>query len=310
MRQSREPEERPRHVITPRSVRAIEREEGLLFPLSIDETKAIVKAALDEDAAFNDVTTLATVRSDRRTHATLVARQPGIIAGVLLAIEAFRQLDDAVTVRVDAEDSTRVGAATPVLFLTGKARCLLSAERVALNFMQHLSGIATLTRQYVDLVEGTGAKILDTRKTLPGWRRLEKFAVRAGGGKNHRTNLAAGVLIKDNHLAAVDGDIAVAVQRARELAPKGTKIEVECDTRDQVERAIAANADIIMLDNMALEVMRECVELVDGRAILEASGGVTRDRVRSIADTGVDWISIGALTHSAPALDLALDFDP
>jgi nicotinate-nucleotide pyrophosphorylase (carboxylating) len=291
-------------------VRAIEREEGLLFPLSIDETKAIVKAALDEDAAFNDVTTLATVRSDRRTHATLVARQPGIIAGVLLAIEAFRQLDDAVTVRVDAEDSTRVGAATPVLFLTGKARCLLSAERVALNFMQHLSGIATLTRQYVDLVEGTGAKILDTRKTLPGWRRLEKFAVRAGGGKNHRTNLAAGVLIKDNHLAAVDGDIAVAVQRARELAPKGTKIEVECDTRDQVERAIAANADIIMLDNMALEVMRECVELVDGRAILEASGGVTRDRVRSIADTGVDWISIGALTHSAPALDLALDFDP
>jgi nicotinate-nucleotide pyrophosphorylase (carboxylating) len=310
MKPSREPEERPRHVITPRSVRAIEREEGLLFPLSIDETRAIVKAALDEDAAFNDVTTLATVRSDRRTHATLVARQPGIIAGVLLAIEAFRQLDDAVTVRVDAEDSTRVGAATPVLFLTGKARCLLSAERVALNFMQHLSGIATLTRQYVDLVEGTGAKILDTRKTLPGWRRLEKFAVRAGGGKNHRINLAAGVLIKDNHLAAVDGDIAVAVQRARELAPKGTKIEVECDTRAQVERAVAANADIIMLDNMGLDVMRECVELVDGRATLEASGGVTRDRVRAIADTGVDWISIGALTHSAPALDLALDFDP
>jgi nicotinate-nucleotide pyrophosphorylase (carboxylating) len=310
MKPSREPEERPRHVITPRSVRAIEREEGLLFPLSIDETRAIVKGALDEDAAFNDVTTLATVRSDRRTHAMLVARQPGIIAGVLLAIEAFRQLDDAVTVRVDAEDSTRVGAATPVLFLTGKARCLLSAERVALNFMQHLSGIATLTRQYVDLVEGTGAKILDTRKTLPGWRRLEKFAVRAGGGKNHRINLAAGVLIKDNHLAAVDGDIAVAVQRARELAPKGTKIEVECDTRAQVERAVAANADIIMLDNMGLDVMRECVELVDGRATLEASGGVTRDRVRAIADTGVDWISIGALTHSAPALDLALDFDP
>ena len=306
----REPEERPKHVITPRHVRAIEREEGLLFPLSADETKAVVRAALDEDAAFNDITTIATVLSDRRTHATLVARQPGIIAGVLLAIEAFRQLDDAVTVRVDAEDSTRVGAATPVLFLTGKARCLLSAERVALNFMQRLSGIATLTRQYVDLVEGTGAKILDTRKTTPGWRRLEKFAVRAGGGKNHRYNLAAGVLIKDNHLAAVDGDIGLAVQRARELAPKGTKIEVECDRQEQVQRAVEARADIIMLDNMPLDVMRACVELVDGRAIVEASGGVSRDRVRAIAETGVDWISVGALTHSAPSLDLALDFDP
>ena len=310
MNPSRQPEDRPRHVITPRSVRAVEREEGLLFPLSVEETKTLVRAALDEDAAFNDITTIATVRSDRRTHATLVARQPGVIAGVLLAIEAFRQLDDAMTVRVDAEDSTRVGAATPVLFLTGKARCLLSAERVALNFMQHLSGIATLTRHYVDLVEGTGARILDTRKTIPGWRRLEKFAVRAGGGKNHRYNLAAGVLIKDNHLAAVDGDIALAVQRARELAPPGTKIEVECDRKEQVERAVAARADIIMLDNMTLDAMRECVALVDGRATVEASGGVTRDRVRAIAETGVDWISVGALTHSAPALDLALDFDP
>jgi len=173
MSPSQQPEDRPRHVITPRSVRAVEREEGLLFPLSIEETKTLVRAALDEDAAFNDITTIATVRSDRRTHATLVARQPGVIAGVLLAIEAFRQLDDAMTVRVDAEDSTRVGAATPVLFLTGKARCLLSAERVALNFMQHLSGIATLTRHYVDLVEARAPGFSTRARRFPAggdWR--------------------------------------------------------------------------------------------------------------------------------------------
>jgi nicotinate-nucleotide pyrophosphorylase (carboxylating) len=310
MSPARRPDDSPRHVVTPVSVRAIRRDELLFYPLTTDETAKLVRAALDEDGAFNDITTLATLRSDRRTHATLVARQPGVIAGVPLAIEAFRQLDESVTVRVDAEDGTKVGGATPVLFLTGKARSLLSAERVALNFMQRLSGIATLTRGYVDAISGTKAKILDTRKTTPGWRRLEKYAVRAGGGTNHRMDLATCVLIKDNHLAAVDGDIALAVQRARELAPAGTKVEVECDRREQVERALAAGADIIMLDNMTLPDMRECVELVKGRAIVEASGGVTRERARAIADTGVDWISVGALTHSAPAMDLALDFDP
>jgi nicotinate-nucleotide pyrophosphorylase (carboxylating) len=227
----------------------------------------------------------------------------------MLAIEAFRQLDESVNVRVDAEDGVRVSAASPVLFITGKARAILSAERVALNFMQRLSGIATLTRQYVDAIAGTKAKIVDTRKTTPGWRRLEKYAVRAGGGTNHRMTLASFVLIKDNHLAAVDGDIAVAVERSRELAAAGTKIEVECDRKDQVEQAVAAGADIILLDNMKLDEMRACVELVAGRAKLEASGGVTRDRVRAIAETGVDWISVGALTHSAPALDLGLDFE-
>lgn len=310
MSPARIPEDSPRHVVTPVSVRAMRRDELLFFPLTTDETAKLVRAALDEDGAFNDITTLATLRSDRRTHATLVARQPGVIAGVPLAIEAFRQLDESVTVRVDAEDGTKVSGATPVLFLTGKARSLLSAERVALNFMQRLSGIATLTRGYADAIAGTKAKILDTRKTTPGWRRLEKYAVRAGGGTNHRMDLATCVLIKDNHLAAVDGDIALAVQRARELAPAGTKVEVECDRREQVEQALAAGADILMLDNMSLPDMRECVELVQGRAIVEASGGVTRERVRAIADTGVDWISVGALTHSAPAMDLALDFDP
>ncbi|HET9002618.1 MAG TPA: carboxylating nicotinate-nucleotide diphosphorylase [Gemmatimonadaceae bacterium] len=305
----REPEETRRHIVTPRSVRATNTDEHLLFPLSSEETRHLVKAALEEDGAFQDVTTIATVRSDRRTHATLVAREKGVICGGPIAIEAFHMLDESVTVRVDAEDGTRVGEATPVFFLTGKARAILSAERVALNFMQRLSGIATLTRMYVDAVAGTRAKILDTRKTTPGWRRLEKYAVRAGGGRNHRMNLSSSVLIKDNHLAAVDGDVQLAITRAREMAPPGAKVEVECDRIEQVERAVAAGADIIMLDNMSLDQMRDCVKLVARRATVEASGGVTRDRVRGIAETGVDWISVGALTHSAPALDLGLDFE-
>ena len=305
----REPEETRRHIVTPRSVRPTNTDEHLLFPLSTEETRQLVRAALDEDGAFQDVTTIATVRSDRRTHAMLVAREKGVVCGGPIAIEAFHMLDESVTVRVDAEDGARVGEATPVFFLTGKARALLSAERVALNFMQRLSGIASLTRMYVDAVAGTRAKIVDTRKTTPGWRRLEKYAVRAGGGKNHRMNLSSSVLIKDNHLAAVDGDVALAITRAREIAPLGAKVEVECDRIEQVERAVAAGADIVMLDNMSLDEMRDCVKLVARRATVEASGGVTRDRVRAIAETGVDWISVGALTHSAPALDLGLDFE-
>jgi nicotinate-nucleotide pyrophosphorylase (carboxylating) len=195
------------------------------------------------------------------------------------------------------------------MFLSGHAHGLLSAERVALNFLQRLSGIATLTARYVEAVAGTGAHILDTRKTTPGWRRLEKYAVRAGGGMNHRMDLSSAVLIKDNHLAAVDGDIGVAVKRARAVAPLGIKVEVECDNLDQVRSAIGAGADVIMLDNMTLTELREAVRLVDGRAVTEASGGVALDTARSIAEAGVDWISVGALTHSAPALDLALDFD-
>jgi nicotinate-nucleotide pyrophosphorylase (carboxylating) len=201
-----------------------------------------------------------------------------------------------------------VQAGTPVIFVSGHARGLLSAERVALNFLQRLSGIATLTRRFVDAVEGTGARILDTRKTTPGWRRLEKYAVRAGGGVNHRWDLGSAVLIKDNHIAAVDGDIARAVGRAREIAPPRTRVEVECDNLDQVRAALDARPDVIMLDNMNLRSLREAVRLIDGRAVSEASGGVTLQTVRGIAGTGVDWISVGALTHSAPALDLGLDF--
>jgi nicotinate-nucleotide pyrophosphorylase (carboxylating) len=284
-------------------------EEGLHFPLTAKETRSIVAAALEEDDTRHDITTAATVISDRRARCRLVARQSGVIAGLKLACDAFEQLDKAVTIRIDHDDGSKVRADMPVMFLSGHARGLLSAERVALNFVQHLSGIATLTARYVEAVAGTGAHILDTRKTTPGLRRLEKYAVRAGGGLNHRMDLSSAVLIKDNHLAAVDGDIGVAVKRAREVAPAGIKVEVECDTLDQVEAALDAGADVIMLDNMYLSDLREAVKLVDVRAVTEASGGVTLDSVRRIAETGVNWISVGALTHSAPALDLALDFD-
>jgi nicotinate-nucleotide pyrophosphorylase (carboxylating) len=284
-------------------------EEGLHFPLTAKETRAIVAAALEEDDTRHDITTAATVLSDRRARCRLVARQSGVVAGLPLAREAFEQLDKAVAARIDQDDGSRVDPDTTVMFLSGHARGLLSAERVALNFVQHLSGIASLTRRYVEAVAGTRAHILDTRKTTPGLRRLEKYAVRAGGGLNHRMDLASAVLIKDNHLAAVDGDIRIAIKRARAVGPEGIKVEVECDTLDQVKTAIDAGADVIMLDNMDLTDLREAVRMVDGRAVTEASGGVTLETARRIAETGVDWISVGALTHSAPALDLALDFD-
>ena len=296
-------------TITPLSVPVHESESELRFPLKPAECQKLVRAALEEDQAFNDITTIATIVSDRRARATLVARGTGTICGVQLALEAFRQLDPKATIRVELEDGVHATKGAPILFVTGHARGLLGAERVALNFMQRLSGIATLTARFVDAVKGTRAQILDTRKTTPGWRVLEKYAVRAGGGVNHRMDLATAVLIKDNHLAACDFDIAIAVKRARDMAPPGTAIEVECETPDQVQAAIDAGAHIVLLDNMSLETLRESVGVASGRVKTEASGGVNLNTVRAIAETGVDWISIGALTHSPPALDLALDFD-
>ena len=284
-------------------------EEGLQFPLTKKETTALVSAALEEDDTKHDITTAATVLSNRRARCRLVSRHSGVIAGLPLACEAFEQLDRAVTMRIDHADGSRIEPPTPVMFLSGHARGLLSAERVALNFVQRLSGIATMTARYVDAIAGTGAHILDTRKTTPLYRRLEKYAVRCGGGLNHRMDLSSSVLIKDNHLATAEGDIAMAVKHARDLAPSGMKIEVECETLDQVRAALDAAVDVIMFDNMQLVDLREGVKLVDGRAVTEASGGVTLSTVRIIAETGVDWISIGALTHSAPALNLGLDFD-
>ena len=296
-------------TITPLSSPAVGNVGVLRFPYSQTELHATVKSALDEDGAFNDMTTIATVVSDRHARGRLVARASGVICGIPLALEAFRMLDPKVTMRVDCEDGARVEPGDSVVYLSGHARALLTAERVALNFMQRLSGVATVTARYVDAIRGTRARILDTRKTTPGWRLLEKYAVRAGGGTNHRLNLSTAVLIKDNHLAAVDGDVGLAVRRTRELAPPGTKVEVECDRIEQVQAALEAWADIIMFDNMSIEMMRECVTLVAGQALTEASGGVNLGSVREIAETGVDWISVGALTHSAPALDLALDFE-
>jgi nicotinate-nucleotide pyrophosphorylase (carboxylating) len=295
-------------IITPHDDRAT-RDDAMAFPLSAAQVTAHVKTALLEDEAFSDVSTLATIVSTRHVRSAIVARRDGVIAGVALAVEAFCQLDAGVTIRVEAEDGTRVQKGAPVLALTGHARGILSAERTALNYLQRLSGIATLTAKFVDLVRGTNAQILDTRKTTPGWRLLEKYAVRCGGGTNHRMDLRSGVLIKDNHLAAVNGDIAMAVTRARQLAQPGTPVQVECDTLEQVDAALAAGTDWVLLDNMPLDMLTAAVSACRGRAITEASGGVTLETVRHIAETGVDRISIGALTHSAPALDLALDFD-
>jgi nicotinate-nucleotide pyrophosphorylase (carboxylating) len=295
-------------IVTPLGAPIIDAELNLDFPLDELEVRAAVREALEEDYAFRDVTTAATVLSDRRARATVMARQEGVLAGIPFALEAFRMLDPSVTIRVDVDDGSRVQPGLALFYISGHARGMLSAERVALNYMMRLSGIASLTRKFVDAVAGTGVSILDTRKTTPGWRRLEKYAVRAGGGMNHRMDLFSAVLIKDNHLVAVDGDIALAVRRTRELAPPGTRVEVECDSLEQVEDSVAAGADIILLDNMPVPLLKECVKLVSGRAILEASGGINLTTVRAVAETGVNWISVGALTHSAPALDLGLDF--
>ena len=294
--------------ITVLAERAFSPPGALRFPYARLMTSSMVRAALEEDTADNDITSIATIVSGRRSRCTMIARTGGVIAGIALGREAFKQRDERASVRAAVKDGQKVIAGTPVLFVTGHARGLLSAERVALNYMQHLSGVATLTRQFVDAVKGTNAKILDTRKTTPGWRKLEKYAVRAGGGLNHRSDLGAAVLIKDNHIAAIGGDVAMAVRRAKEAAPEGTPIEVECDSIEQVKAALEAQPDIVMLDNMPVARLREAVSLIDGRVVTEASGGVSLETVRSIAETGVDWISVGAITHSAKALDLALDF--
>lgn len=282
------------------------------FPLDSRQVGRLVQDALVEDRAFEDITTIATIVSDRHARARLVARSEGVLAGVPLATAAFCVMDEKISIRIDREDAVRVKPNDTVLYLTGHARSLLSAERVALNFLQHLSGVASLTAKFVEAVRGTNARILDTRKTLPGWRVLEKYAVRCGGGANYRMDLGDAALIKDNHLAALDGDVAVAVRRCREHAPPGTPVQVECDRIAQVRAAVAAAADSVLLDNMSIEQITQCVEEVrkaQARVATEVSGGVTLSNVRQIALTGVDRISIGALTHSAPALDLALDFD-
>ena len=281
-------------------------------PLDPEEIRRAVQAALEEDVGGGDATSLATIPEDALARASMRAREPLVVAGLGLAAAAFRQLSAAVEIRELARDGEQVMAGAVLLELRGPARALLTAERVALNFVQRLSGVATLTAQFVDAVKGTHAEILDTRKTTPGWRALEKYAVRCGGGRNHRFGLFDMVLIKDNHLAALRGvspnPIAEAVKRARAQFPS-LKVEVEADTLEQVDQALEAGADMVLLDNMTLVQTRLAVQKCKGRVQTEASGGVSLATVRAIAETGVDFILVGALTHSARAVDVGLDFE-
>jgi len=281
-------------------------------PLGFEDARRWVNAALAEDVGSGDVTTTAMIPPEAVASARMVARQELVVCGLSLAEAAFRELDPAAFVERAAEDGQRVARGALLLRVRGSARALLTAERVALNFVQRLSGIATLTARYVAAVNGSKAQILDTRKTTPCWRRLEKYAVRCGGGRNHRFGLFDQVLIKDNHLAALRGaapdPVTAAVERARRLAP-GLTIEVEADTLDQAALAAAAGADVILLDNMSPAQLSAAVNLVAGRARTEASGGITLETAPAIAATGVDFLSVGALTHSAASVDIGLDFD-
>ena len=283
-----------------------------MMKLSGREVCRAVKGALAEDIGPGDATTLAIVPPEAVIRVAMRARQPLVVAGLAFAEAAFRSLSSRIKVKRLACDGRCVKAGGVLLFVSGPARAVLGAERVALNFVQRLSGVATLTARFADAVKGTRAKILDTRKTTPGWRRFEKYAVTCGGGKNHRIGLYDMVLIKDNHLAALRREkpnaIAAAVRRARAKYPR-LKVEVEADTLEQVRQAADAGADIILLDNMSTTELRQAVKLVGRRAKTEASGGVNLKTVRAIAKTGVDFISVGALTHSAPAVDIGLDFE-
>lgn len=268
----------------------------------------LVRAALAEDIGPGDITSILCIPAGTRATAVMLAKQPGVIAGLSIAEMAFHLIDPDAVWLAHLSDGARVGEGrTPLATITGDARALLTAERVALNFVQRLSGIATLTAKYAALTLSTHARIADTRKTTPGLRMLEKYAVRAGGGFNHRLGLYDAVLIKDNHIKAA-GSIAQAVAAARAHISHTMKIEVEAATLKMVEEALQVKADIILLDNMDTETMRSAVQLIAGRAISEASGGLTEARIAEVAATGVDILSIGALTHSAPALDISLDF--
>jgi nicotinate-nucleotide pyrophosphorylase (carboxylating) len=280
--------------------------------LTAAEIRRAVRAALAEDIGSGDATTLATVPASAISVARMNARELLVVAGIEFAEIAFRELSPKIKIQKLARDGQKVAAGKTLLKISGSSRAILSAERVALNFVQRLSGVATATAQFVNEINGTGAKILDTRKTTPGWRRFEKYAVACGGGKNHRLGLFDMILIKDNHLVALQSEkpnaIAAAVLRAREKFPK-LKIEVEADNLKQVEQAVAAGADIILFDNMTLKELRDAVKIISGRAKTEASGGVNLKTARAIAKTGMDFISVGAITHSARAVDIGLDFE-
>ncbi|WP_114561535.1 carboxylating nicotinate-nucleotide diphosphorylase [Desertihabitans aurantiacus] len=266
----------------------------------------LVDLALDEDAPFGDLTSETLVPADAHAVADLVAREEGVLAGGAVFAAAFTRLDPSVTVGLHVADGDRFAAGAVLARVEGPARSLLRAERVALNFAQRMSGIATQTARYVAAVAGTGARVVDTRKTTPGLRALERHAVRAGGGHNHRYSLSDAVMAKDNHLAVVD-DLGAALRAARASLPHTVHLEVEVDRLDQLDVVLEAGVDTIMLDNFSLDDLREGVRRIGGRALVEASGGITLDTIADVAATGVDVISVGALTHSVRALDLGLD---
>jgi len=275
----------------------------MIDPLVVDE---IIDRALAEDIGFCDLTSELVIPAEARAELALNARQDVVVAGLDVAARVFRRRVPECRIELRVRDGERVKAGAAMGRVEGPARGLLAVERTALNFLQHLSGIATLTAQYAERVAGTRAVLIDTRKTTPGLRALEKHAAHLGGARNHRLRLDDGVLIKDNHIS-VCGSLTAAVERARAGAPVLTKIEVECDTLEQVREAIEAGADMILLDNMGLEDMRQAVALSGGRIPLEASGGVRLENIRAIAESGVDFISVGRITQSAPAVDIGLD---
>ena len=270
-----------------------------------------VQRALAEDIGTGDVTTNALLSAEVTGSATIVAREPLTVCGTAFAQEAFSQLPGKAIFRTEIDDGMEAGAGSTLLKIEAPCRTLLTAERTALNYLQRLSGIATQAANYVEAVRGTGVLILDTRKTIPGWRAFDKYAVHCGGACNHRRGLDDLIIIKDNHLAALEplNPVANAVARAHEAAPH-IKVEVEADTLEQAAAAANAGADIILLDNMTPQMLREAVTLIDGRSQTEASGGITLENVRAVAETGINFISVGALTHSAVAVDIAMDFSP
>jgi len=271
----------------------------------VDESKELIRLALEEDIGPGDVTTEALVELDHVATAVIVAKEPLVLAGLHVAKEVFSTLDPGMSFETSFQDGDRVKNGGEILTLQGKLHALLKGERTALNFLQRLSGISTLTREYVNKVEGYGVRLTDTRKTTPGWRRLEKYAVKIGGADNHRFGLYDGILIKDNHIVACGG-IREAVDRMRSHRTESLQIEVEVSDLKQVKQALESSVDIIMLDNMNLNDITKAVTLIKGRALIEVSGGVTLDRLSEIANTGVDIISIGALTHTARAVDISM----
>ena len=266
----------------------------------------LIELALAEDIGTGDITTESTVTPKQKGVGIIIVEDDGVIAGLPVAQRVFQKIDPSLEFRKFVSDGDRVRKMTPVAEVTGRVKPILTGERIAINFLQRLSGTATLTARFVERVEKYDVQITDTRKTTAGWRAIQKYAVYMGGGQNHRFGLFDGVLIKDNHIIAA-GSVAKAVRKAKSTVPHTMKIEIEVETPDQVEEAMCAGADILLLDNMPVELMRTTVEKVAGRVLIEASGNITLDKVDAVAETGVDLISVGALTHSAMPLDFSLD---